>query len=376
MKKIITSEIVVAYSLCPRKAFLLLEGKEKGKPYEYVEILEEQRRQNRDDYLNTLQEKNTVVPFTEERMRSRSDVLIEATLKHRDLQAYCDSLTKVKTNSSLGRFSYEPTVVIGTHKVSKEDKTELAFAGFVLGEVQGTLPASGTIIAMEGKRQRAKLESHIKTVTPAIETLRDWITPPPSQRPSVILNKYCPYCPFKDKCQEEARERDHLSLLQGISLKEIEKHNNRGLFTVTQLAYTYRHRKQRKSKGKIVSKYYYSLKALAIRDQKIYVVNKPEIPSCETMMFFDVEGDPDRDLYYLIGVIICRNDSIEKYSFWADNEEEEEKIWKQFVQLMGQYSDFVIFHYGSYETKFIEKMNKRYGTEVGWGTVRQATLLN
>ncbi|MBT7616763.1 MAG: IS66 family transposase [Calditrichaeota bacterium] len=363
MNKIITSQIVVAYSLCPHKAFLLLEGKEKGKLHEYVEILEEQRKQNRGDYLNTLREKNTAVAFTEERMRDRSDLLIDAVLRHGDLQAYCDSLTKVKTSSSLGRFSYEPTVVIGAHKVTKEDKIELSFAAFILGEMQGTLPASGTIIAMGEKRQRPKLESHYKTVTPAIETLRDLITPPLSQRPPVILNKHCPYCPFRDECKEEAREKDHLSLLQRISPKEIEKHNNRGIFTVTQLAFTYRPRKQRKSKGKIVSKYYHSLKALAIRGKKIYVVNKPEIPSCETMMFFDVEGDPDRDLYYLIGVIICRDGSIEERSFWADNEEEEENIWRRFIELIGQYSDFILFHYGSYEMKFIENMNKKYGTQ-------------
>ena len=363
MKKIITSEIVVAYSLCPRKAFLLLEGKEKGKPHEYVEILEEQRKQNRNDYLDTLCEKDMAVAFTEENMKNRSDVLIKAIIKYDDLQAHCDALTKIETSSSLGRFSYEPTVVIGTNKVTKEDKLKLSFVGSVIGAVQGRLPASGAVIAMEGRRQRVKLESHYKTITPAIETLRGWITSSSLQRPSLILNKHCPYCLFKGKCEEEAREKDHLSLLRGISAKEVEKHNERGIFTVTQLAYTYRPRRQKKSEGKIVSKYYHSLKALAIRDQKTYIVNKPDIPSCDTRIFLDVEGDPDRDLYYLIGMIICHKNTFKKHSFWADKEEDEEKIWNQFIEVTKEYTNFALYHYGSYETRFMERLLKKYTTE-------------
>jgi hypothetical protein len=35
----ITSEIVVAYAQCPRKAYLLLYSPEQGEPHEYVRML-------------------------------------------------------------------------------------------------------------------------------------------------------------------------------------------------------------------------------------------------------------------------------------------------------------------------------------------------
>ena len=107
--------------------------------------------------------------------------------------------------------------------------------------------------------------------------------------------------------------------------------------------------------------YFPSLRALAIKDEKIYVVEKPEIPQLSTQMYLDVEGIPDQDFYYLIGLVITDEISVKNFSFWANNRDEEEKIWNKFVSLIKSYRDFTLFHYGSYETKFIEKMSKKYG---------------
>ncbi len=336
---------------------------EKGKPHEYVEILDIQKKQNRNDYLNFQSTKNTGIPFSVESMRGKSDLLLRATLKSDDLHAYCDALNKVKTSCSLGRFSYEPALVIGTQKVTRKEKNQLNFIGLVLDKIQGRLPASGSIISMGGKRHRVKLENHYKAIIPAIQTLRDWINHPHRELPPAILNKNCPFCPFKVDCEKEAREKDHLSLLRGISQTEIEKHNERGIFTVTQLSYTYRPRRQRESKSKIATKFYYSLKALAIRDKKVYIVQKPQLEQLETAIFLDVEGDPDRDLYYLIGVIVHHKKVITKYSFWANTEEDEVEIWNQFIKLIDRYKGFKIFHYGNYEIIFIKRMMKKYGIE-------------
>jgi hypothetical protein len=40
MQPLITSEVVVAYSQCPRKAYLLLFSLDISEPHEYVQILE------------------------------------------------------------------------------------------------------------------------------------------------------------------------------------------------------------------------------------------------------------------------------------------------------------------------------------------------
>jgi len=82
MEPIITPEIVVAYSQCPRKAYLLLFSPDKGEPHEYVQILEQQRQANRERYLNRLQQTHAdVQPYSLENLRKGSAVLINAHLK-------------------------------------------------------------------------------------------------------------------------------------------------------------------------------------------------------------------------------------------------------------------------------------------------------
>ena len=70
----------------------------------------------------------------------------------------------------------------------------------------------------------------------------------------------------------------------------------------------------------------------------------------------DVEGDPERNFYYLIGVVIIENGIEKKYSFWANSEGGEGKICLAFINLMRGYKDYKLYHYGSYETKFLQKV--------------------
>src|SRR5947209_13805591 len=102
MRNTITSEILVAYSQCSRKAFLLLCTDEQGIPHEYLRILEQQKRLNQVNYLHIL---NTLKhSFLELQSRiindlnlnDESDLIIKATLKTEGLEANCDVLTQVK----------------------------------------------------------------------------------------------------------------------------------------------------------------------------------------------------------------------------------------------------------------------------------------
>ena len=50
----ITSEIIIAYSQCPRKAYLLLFEKEQGIVVEYIAILEKREKDHREACLNSI----------------------------------------------------------------------------------------------------------------------------------------------------------------------------------------------------------------------------------------------------------------------------------------------------------------------------------
>jgi hypothetical protein len=91
--------------------------------------------------------------------------------------------------------------------------------------------------------------------------------------------------------------------------KERKNFHNKGIFTVTQLSYTFRPRRRPKRLRDRRERYHHALKALAIRAKKIHVVGSPELRIDGTPVYLDVEGIPDRDFYYLIGVRLKTSES-------------------------------------------------------------------
>ena len=103
MSKIITSEILVAYSQCSRKAYLLLCTKEKGTPHEYMRILEQQRQVVQDKYLNIFQKKNPDIHlYSPDNLKGKHSFLTDATLEANGLTAEYAILNKARTHSALG----------------------------------------------------------------------------------------------------------------------------------------------------------------------------------------------------------------------------------------------------------------------------------
>jgi predicted RecB family nuclease len=182
--------------------------------------------------------------------------------------------------------------------------------------------------------------------------------------PDLVLNRHCAECEFQPRCRKLAVEKDDLSLLAGMSAKERQKLRSKGIFTVTQLSYTFRPRRRPKRLRDKREKYHHSLKALAIREQKIHIVGSPELKIEGTPVYLDVEGLPDRDFYYLIGVRIGNGESAVQHSLWADTVADEGKIWREFLAILKAVEQPVLIHYGSYETDFLETMDGRYGNHL------------
>ena len=100
----ITSEIVLAYANCPRKAHSLLFDNDRGKTHEYVEILERQALSNRAYCLAALREQNScVVPYSVEALKQGSALLTEAKI--------CAPRSKRTAISSPGSASIQPSVI-------------------------------------------------------------------------------------------------------------------------------------------------------------------------------------------------------------------------------------------------------------------------
>ena len=179
--------------------------------------------------------------------------------------------------------------------------------------------------------------------------------------PDLILNRHCAECEFQARCHQKAVEKDDLSLLALMTETERKKFHSKGIFTVTQLSFTFRPRRRPKRQRDKRERYHHALKALAIREQKIYVVGSPELKIAGTPVYLDVEGLPDRDFYYLIGVRIGKGEAAAQHSLWADTVKDERTIWNRMLGILATVENPVLIHYGSYETVFLRRMCERYG---------------
>ncbi|HEY5139763.1 MAG TPA: hypothetical protein VIJ25_10675, partial [Methylococcales bacterium] len=118
--KVITSEVFVAYSQCPRKAFLLLFSDDQGTPHDYPRILEERRKAHQAQYLEAFKQTHEdAKPYDEKNLR-KGEVFVEATLRAECWEADCDVLTKVDQGASSRKVMYEPTIAVGTYSITKE----------------------------------------------------------------------------------------------------------------------------------------------------------------------------------------------------------------------------------------------------------------
>ena len=355
----ITDEVVIAYSLCPYKAYLLICNDKKGICHEYANIISEQKHANQREYLkNLLQSRTDIKPYNIENLKKGCKLLIEATLQTDELEANCASLTQIDVHT------YRPTIVLGTNKISKTDRLQLCWVCYVLEQMGIKPPAFGQFIGDDGRTRRVKIDQYKKTIYPIIDALQKFryaesLTPPP-----VVLNKHCPLCQFRKICRVEVKQNDDLSLLHGITLKKIRQYEKKGIFTVKQLSYLYKPRKRKKrSKNPPPINHQIELQALSIRDKKIYVKEPPELIRRFPEIFLDIEGTPDKQYYYLIGILVSLVDSMSYHAFWSDDFNDEKKMWQQFVNMVSQFPTVPIYHYGSYESKALVKLTKRYNTE-------------
>ena len=253
-----------------------------------------------------------------------------------------------------------PIRFIFTNKLDKDDKLLLAFDALALGKTLGREIGLGKIVHGENHATlKVKTSALAGEVRKRVEKITALISNP--EPPDLILKRHCAECEYQAQCRKVAVDKDELSLLSGMNAKDRKKLHSKGIFTVTQLSYTFRPRRRPKRMRDKREKYHPSLKALAIREKKIHIVGSPELKIEGTPVYLDVEGLPDHDFYYLIGLRIGNGESAVQYSLWADTDTDEEKIWRKFLTLLETIEKPVLIHYGSYETTFMRRMMERYG---------------
>ena len=354
------------YLNCPTKCFLRASG-EKFQPNFYANWLGNQNEIYRKEAAKRLiaghQQENVIINPTDTAQINTSAwrLAINIDMRWHNIEAnlHAAELIPARTANSVDHII--PIRFIFANKLSRIDRLLLAFDALALSKTNHNHIDTGKIIHGDNHtvskiKISHQLSGEARKIIGKITAVLSSVDPP-----KLSLNRHCHECEFQERCRRLAIEKDDLSLLSGLSEKEKVKLNNRGIFGVMQLSHTFRPRRSSKKSTPKPEKHHHSLRALSVRENKTHIAGNPQLKIEGTPVFFDVEGLPDRDFYYLIGMHHKSAEGIVQQSLWADTAVDEKRIWEDFLAILSVIEQPVLLHYGSYETIFIKRMCEKYG---------------
>jgi predicted RecB family nuclease len=257
--------------------------------------------------------------------------------------------------------SLVPHLFLGTDAPAKEDALRLAFLGELASTVSGLPCPNGVFVTRGGNPSRVKLTALTLELASTLRSVRTWTNHLPTE-PRINLNDHCPICPFRTDCRSKAEHEDNLTLLDRMTPKALRQYEKRGIRTITQLSYLYRPRRSRCIQSP--TKFNLELQALALRTGKVYLHETPVLPKSAVELYLDVEGLPGSGFQYLAGVIVCRNDCVERHSFWADSAQDEAKVIQGVIGVASDHPSAPIYHYGSVERRWLARAAKGHRPEL------------
>ncbi len=362
MGRKITREVLEGYLHCKTKAHLKLAG-QQGIVSDYEALLLARRQEARQQAVAKILAKHPEaevargIPLTVAALQSGPPFVLDATLEDDLLSLGFDGLKRVDGASKLGDFHYVPVLYHG-NKVGRQQKILVAVFGLTLARMQGMRPSAGLVArGPDAKLVKVRLDSKLyRQAEQVIGELQ--LIQAGGEPPRLTLNAHCQFCEFRQRCRTKAVEADDISLLGGVGEKELKRYHRKGIFTLTQLSYTFRPRRWGKRVKRSGHPRYSALQALAIREKKVHIFGTPDLPKKSVQIFLDAEGNEDASFAYLLGVVIVEGESQKSYSFWADDPNQEVKVFDSFLDLLDDIEDFVLFHYGGYEKALLRRMRR------------------
>jgi predicted RecB family nuclease len=362
---IITNLIFEAYLNCPLKCFLLSTNVE-GSTDSYDRWVGMENA----SYRHTLEKRLAAeIPPSEclihpEAIKNvkaaKWQLVLGVTLRQRNLESDVHAIKRIPSKGrETPNVRFVPIRFSFANKLTKNDKLVLAFDALVLAGSLGIPTSYGEIIHGDGNIvTKVKTSELLKEVRKTVAKMESILPESAGTPPGLFLNRHCTECEYQTRCRQEAIEKDDLTLLAGMTEQERKALAGRGIFTVTQLSYTFRPRRKAKRYQKSREKYHTSLKALSIREQKIHVVGSDALQIEGIPVYLDAEALPDKDFYYLVGLRVGGVQHV----LWADSKEHERRIWHDLLAIVSNLVHPVIVHYGAFDAAFLKNMCDRYGS--------------
>ena len=299
---VVTSCLLQAFMACPTKCYLLCAGEIPARG-EYTNWVITRRESYRQAAILNLTAHAWEAGIASLELGLSKDApwqfTVEKIVSAKGWEADIALIQRIPQEGTTPQFV--PISFVAANKLSASDKTMAAFEAIALAKALGTKVGVSKIVHGD-KRATFSIKASTFSRDVHRKVSQVFALLSAASPPELILNRHCPECGFQGRCRKNAVEKDDLSLLSRLTDKDRARYRSKGIFTVSQLAYTFRPRRRSKRLASRPERYHHALKALAIREHKTHVVGTAKLGMEGTPIFLDVEGLPDRDFYYLISV--------------------------------------------------------------------------
>ena len=378
---LITDELLLHYKRCSRRSFLNIYGNNLDKDCE-KDFVQKLKRESQNHSRKILERHYPVYHQPQsstdnwKSLSAQTQILMQQGVnciyqgklhynltKNISFLASPTLLIKQPIPSFLGNWSYYPINIQLGRRPKPEYKIVSSFNAQILAYIQGLTPSYSQIILREGNIYQLNLEYWLPRTQEVIQSCLEMLQK--KLEPEVFISRQrCSLCQWYSSCYSLAKSQQHLSLVPGITPKRYELLQQKGISSLKSLS----NAKIANINDVIESEVAGNLQkqAQSILENKALIKSnfKPKIPNSPIELYFDIEAEPERNIDYLLGVLLIdKNNNQQKYyTFLAENLTEEKKIWVDFLNFVNNYTKAPIFHYSAYEVETIKRLAKLYHT--------------
>lgn len=390
---LLSDVVLLDYKRCNRRPFLDFYGdpKEQEAQREFLLKLREENKKQIWDVVGSTSYREPETPLkdwyrrgkeTLEMMEQGVDCILEGILWQTGLAGWNITfpipepvtllatptlLVKQPGNSIFGDWQYEPVSIKLGRRPKPEYKVVAAFQAKLLSLIQGTESNDPRIILKSRSESQIHLSIWISRMEEVLNAVLSMLIS--RQEPEVFISRQrCSLCQWQGFCYDVAQEIEHLSLLPGVTPSRYEVLKALGLTSLEKLAYG--------DSNLLVQELGQDI-ALGLQQQANSTLHQrpllkssssqsilKTIPSASREIYFDIEAEPERNLDYLLGILIVdyQQETETFYPLVAESPEQEAQVWEKFLELVFLDPSAPIYHYSKYEAETIKRLASLYQT--------------
>jgi len=293
-------------------------------------------------------------------------------------RAHADFLLRVPGESSLGSYHYEPLDTKLAHGAKPKHVIQLGIYSDLLTETQGRAPNSLHVRLGTDETVLLPMRDFHYYLAGAKRRFESFVDNLPSKTVGQPC-KACELCRWRDRCEGEWEEADHLNLVARITGGQIEKLNAAGITTVAELGALAAATRVRGIQPATLERLrgQARLQNLKRQDGEVrWEILTPDagkgferLPQPDLGdLFFDMEGDPliNGGLEYLFGFTYEENGHAVFKPFWGHTRSEEKSAFEAAMDFIAArlkaFPEAHIYHYAAYEETAIKRLAMAHGT--------------